>query len=722
MRDHGEVPACFLPPPGIDGWTTNELILMEVTALVGSQPIDVRYAVQYLPPPEGEPGSRRLLVTVLSGPRDAGTAWSNLPCRPDAPGWSCTTLDGSPATLGSKLECRQHAGAPETTAPPAAAVPRDPRLGTWVSENPAQPWHSLFALWGAAKNDAWAVGGAGTLLRYDGARWQPYPGPVQADLLAISGSGFRDVWAVGQHGAAMHWDGAAWRAAPVAQGANLDQLFAPAPEDAWAGSSSTGELFRWQAGAWKAIDPGLRVWRLFGTSERDVWVFDPSGALARFDGNRWTHSQPPLGVPVVALARVSPRHVVAAGSGGTIARFDGELWWHERNGTGGSIEQLWAPRRDVVWAFNSRQTWLRWFNGRWATSPIPEGAAGVRAAWGLAADDGWVIDSRGAMFQYDGKQWSQRSAGSPPSPVVELVTATAIIGGAPWVVGSGVMRLTPAGWASQPVPPGLQVEELAGVPQTLVQSIAGSSENDVWAVTHARHTWGERADATVWHFDGTEWRADASAPKTARVLWQRGRDDVWAAGDLEAVWHRTNSRWIQVDPGAKRDFPSDLRAYAITSDGAGGVWVAGDGPFKRCTTRGCTSYPSPIEGSEIIPFLAISTVSATQAYAVVGDPHLENAPLHGQEREDVEPSFAEWDGVRWKALDLGPVPMMLGAVAAGRGELWALGAGNKILHLKEGKLERMVLDDVETLSLITRTPDGVIRLVGDGGRVMRRAP
>jgi hypothetical protein len=72
----------------------------------------------------------------------------------------------------------------------------------------------LRGVWGSAPNDLFAVGELGTLIRYDGTRWNVQSSPVNEELRAVWGTGPTDVYAVGESGRVLRWDGASWRSLP----------------------------------------------------------------------------------------------------------------------------------------------------------------------------------------------------------------------------------------------------------------------------------------------------------------------------------------------------------------------------------------------------------------------------------------------------------------------------------------------------------------------------
>jgi len=68
----------------------------------------------------------------------------------------------------------------------------------------------LRGIWGTASDDVFAVGEAGTILRYDGKRWYAMESPTTLAIRTVWGTGPTDVYAAGEDGLLLHFNGAAW--------------------------------------------------------------------------------------------------------------------------------------------------------------------------------------------------------------------------------------------------------------------------------------------------------------------------------------------------------------------------------------------------------------------------------------------------------------------------------------------------------------------------------
>jgi hypothetical protein len=72
-----------------------------------------------------------------------------------------------------------------------------------------------------------AVGEAGTILRYDGIRWYQMTSPTTKALRTVWGTGPTDVYAAGEDGLLLRFDGATWTQVTSPTQGLLVQLFGP---------------------------------------------------------------------------------------------------------------------------------------------------------------------------------------------------------------------------------------------------------------------------------------------------------------------------------------------------------------------------------------------------------------------------------------------------------------------------------------------------------------
>lgn len=114
------------------------------------------------------------------------------------------------------------------------------------------PWPQGNTLWHLARAgaEAWAVGNAGTILRFDGARWHRVRSHTTEDLFGVWAGASNDVWFVGNRDTLLHYDGSTLAAQPSpAAGTTWRAVWGRGASEVWIGGSSC-KLYRLESGAW----------------------------------------------------------------------------------------------------------------------------------------------------------------------------------------------------------------------------------------------------------------------------------------------------------------------------------------------------------------------------------------------------------------------------------------------------------------------------------------
>ena len=142
------------------------------------------------------------------------------------------------------------------------ALPVDCFSGEWAAmQAPVPQGTDLYAVWGSAADNVYAVGTKGTILHYDGNAWSSMNSPTASDLYGIWGQSANDIFAVGD---AYHNDGTHY---------------------------STPTILRYDGTAWSKM-PALStryfnaVW---GRSADDIFASGAKGVM-RFNGSCWSHN------------------------------------------------------------------------------------------------------------------------------------------------------------------------------------------------------------------------------------------------------------------------------------------------------------------------------------------------------------------------------------------------------------------------------------------------
>ncbi len=253
------------------------------------------------------------------------------------------------------------------------------------------PAETLSGVWGTASDrDMWAVGAAGTALRWNGSRVRAVPAGVTVDLTDVWGTGRRDVWAVGAAGTALHFDGSAWTAVPTGTSANLQAVFTAAAGDVWAGGDG-GTLLHGNGSSFQPValpgaGAGEQILDIHGIAANDVWLSGMAsngGFVAHFDGTAW-----------------SPIEVLNTDAGGYPAR---RIWQLAANDVWMLTQPVFRNFVDY-WHFDGTAWTERFMEPSPETWMFPKPGQGGSFAFGPG--DVWFVGALGT--------WQRNTTGAAP--------------------------------------------------------------------------------------------------------------------------------------------------------------------------------------------------------------------------------------------------------------------------------------------------------------------
>ncbi|WP_146650950.1 sialidase family protein [Labilithrix luteola] len=316
--------------------------------------------------------------------------------------------------------------------------------------------HLLTGVWGSGKDNFWAVGTGGVILRWNGTAWSRVASDTYQSLFAVWGSGEHDVWIAGSRSFVLHGvvEGgtATWQPLPelsapyytespvtwtetfalAAWGTSADDVWIagegypagpPYPVQwttVWRSTQADG------GAAWKKAllstqiqtAPAPTIRGLWGADANEVW------AVGGHDGPDYstTHGKSYRGVPS------------SDPDGGF------ELTWTEVDTQSNAIlHGVWGSGKDDVWAVGEYGTIRHRSAGdpRWSVVPSPTDRH-LYAIWGSGPNDVWVVGDYGTILHYDGATWTRATTTLALGVKPDL---RSVWGSAPddvWVVGKGV--------------------------------------------------------------------------------------------------------------------------------------------------------------------------------------------------------------------------------------------------------------------------------------------
>jgi hypothetical protein len=207
-------------------------------------------------------------------------------------------------------------------------------------------------------------------------------------------------------------------------------------------------------------------------------------------------------------------------------------------------------------------------------NPRPQGNT-LRAVWGTANDDLWLVGDADTIVHWDGSEWRRVDAGTHGASFDAVWASSARD---LWVAGRDGQPLLKhwdgASWS----------KNLAGAHE--VTFLWGTSAHDVWSLTPFE----------VAHFDGASFRTTSIPGPSAlvREIWGAAPNDVWGVGDHGTVLHWDGAAWSRMgatNPGAADDPFLDSYGYAgVWGSAADDVWAAFETPFVSREEPGVTGF------------------------------------------------------------------------------------------------------------------------------------
>ena len=198
---------------------------------------------------------------------------------------------------------------------------------------------------------------------------------------------------------------------------------------------------------WDVLDPAVRagesetLWDVWGDGLGNVFIVGQIGTILRYDGTEWT-------------SYVSPENPAYG--------FD-------------TLRGVWGTSATDVYVVgdsDSMASALHYDGSLWTYMSVTGSV--LYDVWGFGSDDVYAVDEAGAVFRYDGVQWTEDDSGSSWLWGISGFTSNAV--GLLYAVGESgtIVHYDGDDW-----------NEMAGGTSEFLKSAWGVSEDDLYAVGYA---------------------------------------------------------------------------------------------------------------------------------------------------------------------------------------------------------------------------------------------
>lgn len=222
-------------------------------------------------------------------------------------------------------------------------------------------------VYGFSPDDVWVVGTKGAVLHWDGASWSSVDSNTTADLWGVWGASKEDFWAVGGTVNAgvpvlLHYVKGAFVQVTLDPEENTRE--ATAIFKVWGidgtifAVGEAGLIIQWDGKAWRAVSGGAKAnddfVSLWGTSADNIVAVGgrSQARIARWNGTTWTTVAPAATPGLNAVFMTESKEAVVGGIlgvGGTFA-VDSMGWNQEETDTGETIHGIWCDGVDTCHA------------------------------------------------------------------------------------------------------------------------------------------------------------------------------------------------------------------------------------------------------------------------------------------------------------------------------------------------------------------------------------
>jgi hypothetical protein len=275
------------------------------------------------------------------------------------------------------------------------------------------------------------------------------------------------------------------------------------------------------------------------------------------------------------------------GERGIALHWDGTCWARILPGNSQQLRAAWPAAGKTWWFAGAGGALLKWDGSTWTSQALAEQLT-FNDIEGSSDTSAIAVGQTGAIYTFNGQQWSPQSWDAGTNPAPELLAVWPVSSTEAWAVGRG-------GILAHGVDGGWSVYAKASVDLTAIA--AGADAGTAYAVgrgllaTYANSTWTASNFATsttqlngVWtsagvtrvvgpasniYVVGTATPEPSGTPQVLNSIW--GNDTaLWAVGTGGSIVRRADGQWSEIPGGVARGI------NAVWGSDDLNLWAAGD--------------------------------------------------------------------------------------------------------------------------------------------------
>lgn len=283
------------------------------------------------------------------------------------------------------------------------------RNGSWQSVPLEAEERNLYTAWRRGPGEVWLAGDEG-ILHGENDVWETQLTFPDNWLTAVSGRAIDDAWAVGGRGTMLHWDGVRWAPSRSGHKELLRGVWHAPGGVAWAvGDGGVVLRLSGHSTQTQVVPTTADLRAVHGCSDNEIWVAGTRGTLLHFDGTVW--SAQVAGVDHLNAVFCNGQTVWAAGDQGALLHSQGGAWQRTPSNTSADLAALWGDGAGDLWVVGRRGTILH-VDGTGVTL-VPSGSTSwLRAVW--SAGPGlpiWAAGDKGILLRYQNGRWVRQQGG-----------------------------------------------------------------------------------------------------------------------------------------------------------------------------------------------------------------------------------------------------------------------------------------------------------------------